>query len=135
MSPQDCVTFLAGTTTVGRLAFQSSTGQQLLPVNFVFRRGCVYVKTSSEGTLSELAAGCSDVAFEIDSPDRLTQHGWSVLVKGTTREVAIGDVDLSPDETQPWAPQAPRPWAPGTREVLIELKPKQITGRRIRNVL
>jgi nitroimidazol reductase NimA-like FMN-containing flavoprotein (pyridoxamine 5'-phosphate oxidase superfamily) len=135
MSPQDCVTLLAGTTTFGRLAFESSTGQQLLPVNFVFRRGHVYFKTSPDSTLAELAAGCSDVAFEIDCPDRLTQHGWSVLVKGMTREVAAADVDLSPEETNPWAPPAPRPWAPGAREVLIELAPEQITGRRIRNVL
>ena len=135
MSPQDCATLLAGTTTVGRLAFGSSKGQQLLPVNFVFRQGRVYFKTSTKSTLFELAAGCGDVAFEIDYPDRLTQHGWSVLVKGKTREVASTDVDLSPDEAIPWAPRAPRPWAPGAREVLIELTPDEITGRRIRNAL
>src|ERR1044072_8704888 len=84
MSQDDCLTFLTGTTTVGRLAFQSAKGQQLLPVNFVFRQGRVYVKTSPESFLAELAAGCPDVAFEIDYPDRLTQHGWSVLVKGKT---------------------------------------------------
>ena len=127
MSQQDCVTFLTGTTTVGRVAFQSSSGQQLLPVNFVFRQGCVYFLTSPKSTLAELAAGCRDVAFEIDYPDRMTQHGWSVLVKGTTREVESADVDLSPRE--------PRPWAPGTRRVLIELTPEHISGRRIRNIL
>jgi uncharacterized protein len=133
MSAEDCVTLLAGTTTVGRLAFQSSTGQQLLPVNFVFRRGRVYFKTSPESTLFELAAGCTDVAFEIDHPARMTQHGWSVLVKGTSRQVAADDVDLSPDAAFPWAPPGPRPWAPGEREILIELTPEEITGRRIRN--
>jgi len=127
MSPEDCVTLLAGTTTVGRVAFQSASGQQLLPVNFVFREGCVYFRTSPDSTLAELAAGCADVAFEIDYPDRLTQHGWSVLVKGKTHEVAVADVDLSP--------RAPRPWVPGTRDVLIELTPEQITGRRIRNII
>ncbi len=127
MSPQDCLTFLEGTTTVGRLAFQSSAGQQLLPVNFVFRQGNVYFLTSPDSTLSELAVGCGDVAFEIDYPDRLTQHGWSVLVRGKTREVDPADVDLSP--------RAPRPWAPGARDVLIELAPDQITGRRIRNTV
>ena len=127
MSPEDCVTFLAGTTTVGRLAFQSSDGQQLLPMNFVFRHGRVYFMTSPDSVLAELAAGCPDVAFEIDYPDRLLQHGWSVLVKGATREVAAADVDLSP--------RAPRPWAPGEREILIELTPAKISGRRIRNIL
>lgn len=80
MSQEDCVTFLTSTTTVGRLAFQSARGQQLLPVNFVFRQGRVYFKTSPNGVLAELAAGCPDVAFEIDYPDRMMQHGWSVLV-------------------------------------------------------
>jgi nitroimidazol reductase NimA-like FMN-containing flavoprotein (pyridoxamine 5'-phosphate oxidase superfamily) len=127
MSQEDCVTFLSGTTTMGRLAFQSATGQQLLPVNFVFRRGRVYFKTSPESILAELAMPTSDVAFEIDYPDRLTQHGWSVLVKGSTRQVNPADVDLSP--------RSPRPWAPGTRDVLIELTPAEITGRRIRNLL
>jgi nitroimidazol reductase NimA-like FMN-containing flavoprotein (pyridoxamine 5'-phosphate oxidase superfamily) len=127
MSREDCETFLAETTTVGRLAFQSAKGQQLLPVNFAFRQGRVYFKTSPASVLAELAAGCPDVAFEIDYPDRMTQHGWSVLVTGKTREVDPADVDLSP--------RAPRPWATGERELLIELTPDQITGRRIRNVI
>jgi nitroimidazol reductase NimA-like FMN-containing flavoprotein (pyridoxamine 5'-phosphate oxidase superfamily) len=125
MSPDDCVKFLGGTTTVGRLAFRSSAGQQLLPVNFVFRHERVYFTTSTDSILAELAEGCDDVAFEIDYPDRLMQHGWSVLVKGTTKKVSPADVDLSP--------KAPRAWAPGARNLLVELTPKEITGRRIRN--
>lgn len=125
MSAEDCVRFLGGTTTVGRLGFRSSRGQQLLPVNFVFRHDRVYFTTSPDSVLAELADGCDDVAFEIDYPDRLMQHGWSVLVKGTTRRVSPDDVDLSP--------RAPRPWAPGARDILVELTPEQITGRRIRN--
>jgi len=125
MSAEDCKTFLAGTTTVGRVAFRSSSGQQLLPVNFVFRRDCVYFATSPDSVLAELADGCDDIAFEVDYPDRLMQHGWSVLVKGTAKQVSPTDVDLSP--------RAPRPWAAGVRDILIELRPEQITGRRIRN--
>lgn len=125
MSDDDCMKLLSETTTVGRVAFQSSSGLQLLPVNFVFRQGRVYFTTSPESTLAELAAGADDVAFEIDYPDRITQHGWSVLVKGTTREVAASDVDLSP--------RGPRPWASGVRDLLVELTPDQITGRRIRH--
>jgi len=125
MSEEDCKTFLAGTTTVGRVAFRSSSGQQLLPVNFVFRRDRVYFMTSPDSVLAELADGCDDVAFEVDYPDRLMQHGWSVLAKGTTKAVSPAEVDLSP--------RAPRPWAAGVRDLLIELAPDQITGRRIRN--
>lgn len=125
MSHEECLTFLAETTTVGRLAWRSSRGQQLLPVNFAFRNGRVYFVTSPNGILAELAEGCDDVAFEIDYPDRLMQHGWSVLVKGTTTTVSAADVDLSP--------RAPRSWSPAGRDLLIELTPDKITGRRIRN--
>lgn len=125
MSHEDCVTFLGGTTTVGRLGFRSSHGQQLLPVNFVFEHGRVYFSTSPDSVLAELADGREDVAFEIDYPDRLMQHGWSVLVKGKTKGVSRADVDLSP--------RGPRPWASGVRDILIEMTPDQITGRRIRN--
>ncbi|MFL6091004.1 MAG: pyridoxamine 5'-phosphate oxidase family protein [Aeromicrobium sp.] len=133
MSTEDCVTLLSGTTTVGRIAFQSSAGQELLPVNFVFRGGRVYFKTSRESMLAELATTPAEVAFEIDYPDRMTQHGWSVLVKGKAREVAEAEIDLSPEPARPWGPRSPRPWAPGLRDVLIEVTPEQITGRRIRN--
>jgi nitroimidazol reductase NimA-like FMN-containing flavoprotein (pyridoxamine 5'-phosphate oxidase superfamily) len=125
MSREDCMTLLTG-TTIGRLAFQSTRGQQLLPVNYVFRQGCIYFLTSPDSPLAELAVGSPDVAFEIDYPDRMTQHGWSVLVTGKAHEVAPADVDL--------APRPPRPWARGERRVLIELTPNEITGRRIRNV-
>lgn len=125
MSPEDCRTFLAETTTVGRVAFRSSNGQQLLPVNFIFKRDRVYFMTSPHSVLAELAEGRDDVAFEIDYPDRMTQHGWSVLVKGSTKRVSAAYVDL-------WA-KKPRPWAAGIRDILIELTPEEITGRRIRN--
>lgn len=126
MSSEDCETFLAKTTTVGRVGFCSTTGQQLLPVNFVYRDGRLYFATSGDGVVSELASGCEDVVFEIDYADRMTQHGWSVLVRGETNAAKAGLAE------EP-AFRAPRPWAPGTRDVLIELIPREITGRRIRN--
>ena len=126
MSPEDCLTFLTTTTTLGRVAFHSSRGQQLLPVNFVFENDRVYFRTARGGILAELAGGKDDVAFEIDYPDRLTQHGWSVMVHGSTREVTAEEFLQRVD-------RAPRPWAPGTRDVLIELVPRTISGRKIRN--
>lgn len=128
MSPEDCVTLLGETTTVGRVAFASSVGQQLLPVNFVFRNGRLYFATSADSVLAELAKGCSDVAFEIDYPDRMTQHGWSVVVRGETHAAEAKVAEGA-------SFRAPRPWAPGARDILIEMVPGQITGRRIRNDL
>ncbi len=124
LSAKDCETFLASMTTVGRLAFRSSDGLQLLPVNFVYRNGCVYLKTSPDSVLSELADGCSEVVFEIDRADEDRHLGWSVVLSGKARAVDEADVDLSP--------RGPRPWASGPRDLLIEVTPNQVTGRRIR---
>lgn len=124
LSAQDCETFLASMTVVGRVAFQSSDGLQLLPVNYAYRSGCVYFRTAADGVLAELADGCSEVVFEIDRADELTHQGWSVVVRGKARGVDDADVDLSP--------RGPQPWAADRRDVLIEVTPNQISGRRIR---
>jgi len=126
MSPEDCVAFLSKTSTVGRIAFHSSVGQQLVPVNFVFRDGCLHFATSPESVLAELASGCSDVVFEIDYPDRMTQHGWSVVARGETHAADTASAESA-------GGRLPHPWAPGKRDVLIEMVPREITGRRIRN--
>jgi len=124
LSGKDCETLLASTTTVGRLAFHSSNGLQLLPVNYVYRNGCVYFRTSPDSVLVELADDCYEVVFEVDRGDELTHQGWSVVVRGKARAVDEAEVDLSP--------RGPQPWASGPRELLIEIAPDQITGRRIR---
>ena len=67
MSREDCLTLLTKTTTVGRIAFRSSMGQQLLPVNFAVNGDRVYIATAAENVLSELADGQDDVAFEWDA--------------------------------------------------------------------
>jgi nitroimidazol reductase NimA-like FMN-containing flavoprotein (pyridoxamine 5'-phosphate oxidase superfamily) len=126
MSPEDCAAFLAKTTTVGRIAFLSSVGQQLMPVNFAFRNGCLYFATSAESVLAELATGCRDVVFEIDYPDRMTQHGWSVVARGETHAADTASAESA-------GGRLPHPWAPGKRDVLIEMVPREITGRRIRS--
>jgi nitroimidazol reductase NimA-like FMN-containing flavoprotein (pyridoxamine 5'-phosphate oxidase superfamily) len=124
LSARDCETFLANTTTVGRLAFRSSRGLQLLPVNYVYRNGCVYFKTSPKSLLAELSDGCSEVVFETDRADEHTHLGWSVVLRGKARAVDPGEVDLSP--------RGPNPWAAGPREILIEIAPDHVTGRTIR---
>lgn len=124
LSTRDCETLLASATTVGRLAFRAREGLQLLPVNFVYRNGCVYLKTSPDSVLAELADGSDEVVFEIDHADESRHLGWSVVLTGKARQIEDLDVDLSPG--------GPRPWASGPRELLIEVTPNSITGRRIR---
>lgn len=124
LSPQECRELL-GTTNVGRVGFASSRGQVILPVNFVFHTGAIYFRTAPTGPLGELADGVQDVAFEIDHHAKLLQSGWSILVAGSAR--AVDDDELA---TSGNPPVHPRPWAAGTRDLLVRLSPRTISGRR-----
>jgi len=125
LSHDECLDLIR-TTTVGRLAFV--TGEQhLLPVNFVLGGGNVYFRTMEGTVLADLAKGHDDVAFGVDHHDDLYQKGWSVTVKGAT--ALVDDPELVAAVA---AGARPRPWAPGERDVLMVLRPRQVSGRRVR---
>lgn len=128
LSVEDCWALLGGTTTVGRLAFVlESGGQQLLPVNFVVVDGIVYLRTADDSVIATLADGHDDVAFGVDHHDDQLGTGWSVTATGSTHRV--DEVPAAPEGP---GPRVPRPWAPGDRDVLIALTPRDIAGRRVR---
>ncbi len=117
---------LLDTTTVGRLGFATATGIVILPVNFLVHEQRIQVRTAHGTAVSALAEGRDDVAFQVDHHDDLNQAGWSVLVQGSTAEVA-------PEEAEQALAGTTRlgPWAPGDRSLVIGLTPRTITGRRI----
>lgn len=122
---QECRELLT-TTTVGQVAFVDAEGQQLLPVNFTTIDGDVYIRTEPGSVLSALADGHDEVAFGVFHQD-LYQHGWNVTLVGAASRVDDPEViaELS-------ASGRPRPWAPGERNVLIVIRGRRITGRRVR---
>ncbi len=126
LAQQECLELLA-TTTVGRIAFLSSAGIQLLPVNFVVHDALVYFRTSPDGIIAELGRGADDVAFEVDYHDDMFQFGWSVVIKGVTAAV-----DADDDLAETLSRRRPSPWAAGSRPQLIRLSPTAISGRRVR---
>ncbi|HET9778297.1 MAG TPA: pyridoxamine 5'-phosphate oxidase family protein [Propionibacteriaceae bacterium] len=69
----------------------------------------------------------TSVAFEIDSIDEQHKSGWSVLVLGFAEALAH-DYRL----TSAWE-TGPVPWADGVRNLFIEIKPHQISGRAVGN--
>lgn len=127
VSDDDCIALLQ-TTTIGRIAFASvDDGIQVLPVNFILRDGRIYLRTDPNGIVAEVLGTDADVAFEVDHHDDLFQLGWSVLVHGPTKLIENQDTiagGLSGGR--------PAPWAPGERPLIIELKPRTITGRRVK---
>lgn len=117
---------LLSTTTVGRIAFVSHQGQQLLPLNFTVVDGVIYFRTREEGVLSELAEGLDDVAFEVDHHGTTTRDAWNVTVRGATSAVheAAGLASTA-------RLAALRPWPPGERALVVALTPRSIDGRRV----
>jgi nitroimidazol reductase NimA-like FMN-containing flavoprotein (pyridoxamine 5'-phosphate oxidase superfamily) len=121
----ECRRLLAD-AVIGRVAFQAYGSLELLPVNVaVDPDGTVVFRTDESSVLTQ--AGGQAAVFETDGFDRVTQTGWSVCVRGATREITAGD-----------DPAAGRlldmsviPWAPGQRDRWFAIAPDQITGRRI----
>ncbi|MEO6472079.1 MAG: pyridoxamine 5'-phosphate oxidase family protein [Aeromicrobium sp.] len=112
---------------IGRIAFNSELGIQLLPLNYFYLAGRLYFRVDEQSALGPLAAGSDDVAFGVDYIDDLVRQAWSVLVKGS-----IGAVD-NPDELKSLLGERRlEPWALGDRQLYLRLEPVTITGRKVK---
>lgn len=109
---------LLGSAGIGRVAWSSSRGITLLPVNYAMLDSVLVLRVSHDSILAELTQP-AEVAFEVDDIDLATASGWSVVVQGTSG---------------PWhgddpGDRLPMPWAPGKRPVLVGITPSALTGR------
>jgi uncharacterized protein len=120
LTQSECLRLLE-THSLGRLAWQSADSQQVRPINYVFRSGAVYFRTSPQGILSELVRP-ADVALEVDDLDHHKGTGWSVIVYGRAKAVAALEV------LEQWETDDLVPWAPGVRNLFIQITPSRITG-------
>ncbi|MFP5282894.1 MAG: pyridoxamine 5'-phosphate oxidase family protein [Actinomycetes bacterium] len=124
MSRSDCLQRL-GAGTIGRVAYNTLDGPQILPVTYVLHESQVVFRTSAYGPLAELQAG-RPVAFEVDEFDPRTRTGWSVLIRGR----ALGA--RRPEQLQTlWREADPVPWAGGNRNLFVCVSIDQLTGRVI----
>lgn len=112
---------------IGRIAFNSATGIQLLPLNYVYLNGSVYFRVDASSVLGELADGADDVAFEVDYLESLVKQAWSVLAKGH-----IGAVTDSAELESLLGERRLEPWALGDRELYLRLEPASLTGRKVK---
>jgi uncharacterized protein len=122
ISKQQCLELLAS-KKVGRVAFCTTSGPVVLPVNYTVHDGTVLFRTSSYSSLAGHLRD-SPAAFEVDEVDDDTQSGWSVLLQGHASFVEFPD--LPPDRLD-----RPEPWADGSRMLHIRLTPRELTGRRL----
>jgi nitroimidazol reductase NimA-like FMN-containing flavoprotein (pyridoxamine 5'-phosphate oxidase superfamily) len=78
------------------------------------------------GSKLDAATELESVAFEVDAADEATRTGWSVVVRGTLAEITDPG-DLARLRALPLYP-----WAPGEKSRYVRVRPRTITGRRIR---
>ena len=123
LTKSECFELLAR-EHLGRIAAVDDLGPVVFPVNFVFDRHMVVLRTD-EGTKLDAAIRGSPVAFEIDGTDTAAHTGWSVVVRGEAVEVT------DPAELARLRKLPLHPWAPGAKAHYVRILPATLTGRRI----
>jgi uncharacterized protein len=74
---EECMQLL-GAGQVGRAAFSTPMGPQIVPVNYVVCEGDIVFRTAPYSVLGTYAWDC-DLAFEVDHIDEEAREGWSVV--------------------------------------------------------
>ena len=120
----ECLQLLQHESFLGRLAFARDGIVEVRPVNYLADEGGLVFCTRSGTILDAVAAGTS-VVFEVDANRPLDHSGWSVIVRGTAREIS------DPQELEYLRRGPLKSWAvsPGERWVRIDIE--QISGVRI----
>jgi nitroimidazol reductase NimA-like FMN-containing flavoprotein (pyridoxamine 5'-phosphate oxidase superfamily) len=120
----ECLSLLES-RPIGRLGFVEAGQVSILPVRYMMDSGQVVFR-SSVGAKLDAAVRWQSVAFEVDDWDPRDRTGWSVLIHGVANEV-IDEARreaLNARNLDEWViNDRPKAW--------IEIRPNEITGRRI----
>ena len=108
---------------LARIAWNTGSGPQILPVSVVTHEGSVWLRTTAHSAMAEQVDE-SPVAIEIDDIDPTTHIGWSIVVRG--RAEAIYHEDDVPQEVT-----SLRAWAGGHRPLWIRVHAATVTGKRL----
>lgn len=106
----------------GRLAYHLLGEVHITPINYaVDGQALLFRTTQGNKLLSVVMHG--PVALEIDELG--SEEAWSVLARGHARV-------LEADEAE-WTDTLPlRPWVAGEKEMVVQIDPEEVTGRRFR---
>ncbi len=106
----------------GRLAFHLAGEVHITPINYAVDNRTMLFRTAEGNKLLGVVMN-ADVAFEID--DYTDDTAASVIVRGRAR-VLEGD-EVYRAESLPL-----RPWVPTVKNVVVEIEPTELSGRRFR---
>lgn len=112
---------------LGRIGFVVDGKPLILPVNYLAEENSVVFCTMPGTKLSALSGGAA-VVFEVDDSRPLYHAGWSVVVKGTAREITDAD-ELDALRRGPL-----HSWATRSTEHWVRISIEEVTGRRIPGV-
>ena len=121
LGSDECKELLAH-DVIGRVAVVIGATPMIFPVNYALDGEDIVMRTLPG---SRLDVGQGHAAFEVDSFDRASQSGWSVLVTGHLEEVTWYQAkDMARLQALTVVP-----WAAGDRNLWLRLRPGFITGR------
>jgi nitroimidazol reductase NimA-like FMN-containing flavoprotein (pyridoxamine 5'-phosphate oxidase superfamily) len=121
LGSDECKRLLAQ-DVVGRVAVVIGATPMIFPVNYALDGDDIVMRTMPG---SRLDVGQGHAAFEVDSFDRTTESGWSVLVTGHLEEVTWYQAkDIARLQALTVVP-----WAAGDRNLWLRLRPGFIAGR------
>jgi nitroimidazol reductase NimA-like FMN-containing flavoprotein (pyridoxamine 5'-phosphate oxidase superfamily) len=124
LSPEECRDLLSA-EVVGRVALATSKGPRIVPVNYALDGDAVVFRTSAYSEVG-VHGRDAELAFEVDQVDHERHQGWSVVVVGHAS--VVDDPEDVARIRRNWDP---RPWAGGSRNLLIRLPWREISGRRV----
>ncbi len=109
---------------VGRIGFVVDGRPMILPVNYLADDASIVFCTEPGTKLSAIGGGAS-VVFEVDDSRPLYHAGWSVVVRGTAREITDQSRldELRRGPLHSWATRSTAHW--------VEISIDEVTGRRI----
>lgn len=110
-------------TSVGRLAIDVCGQPDIFPINYAVDGGTLVFRTRAGTKLAGVVLG-QYVALEIDGVDPITRTAWSVVVKGTAREVT-SVAERAAAELLPLTP-----WVTELTPEFVRIEPELVTGRR-----
>ncbi len=125
LSEEESLALLAS-MTVGRLVYVDDVGPTAVPVNYALAGRDVIIRV--EGGAKQAAMRQPVLTFEVDHIDEESRSGWSVVVRGTGREVEVGGVAPLLRRMEG---RFPAPWALGVHNVWLRISTRTVTGRRL----
>ena len=124
LSRAESLDLLQHRASIGRLAFIAGGHPMILPVNYAADKDTIVFCTMPGTKLSAVGAG-AEVVFEVGENSPEYRSGWSVIVRGTAREIT----DARKLDGLRWG--ALRSWAVSSTEHWVEISIDEISGRII----